>query len=149
MNTWTCWWCAIILTGMLTLLLPSNVVYNPEISQIALLACFQYYSAGATYWLCTLFISLFTGFFRVSLQISVIDFNHFLFCGIFIWFFRGVSQAIVSEFVHNFFSQGFSEVFFRQSSQTLIIGFFTGFFTGLFQSQVFSQGTKSWNFLKI
>ena len=35
--------------------------------------------------------SLFTGFFSVSLQIVVIDFNHFLFTGIFIWFFRGVS----------------------------------------------------------
>ena len=30
-------------------------------------------------------------FFSASLQISVIDFNHFLFTGIFIWFLRGVS----------------------------------------------------------
>ena len=37
------------------------------------------------------FLLLFTGFFSASFQISVIDINHFLFTGIFIWFFRGVS----------------------------------------------------------
>ena len=69
---------------------------------------------------CVLFIdiiiwfipSLFTGFFSASLQISVINFNHFLFTctGIFMRFFRGQ--------------------FIKQCSQHFFLGFFTGVFIG-------------------
>ena len=60
----------------------------------------------------TLFIpSLFTSFFSGSLQISVIDFNHFLFTGIFIWFFRSVSHTFFSKFVHRLFHRVFQRCF--------------------------------------
>ena len=90
----------------------------------------------------TLFIpSLFTGFFSGSLQISVFDFNHFLFTGIFIWFLRGVSQAIFTNFDHRFFQrvfhrlisvQVFSRVLNFEFPQNLGCAKFTGFFTGSF-----------------
>ena len=102
--------------------------------------------------------SLFTGFFSGSLQISVIDFNHFLLSGIFRWCFlrnflklcsqvfsQGFQRCLLSNFLKicsQVFSQGFSEVSVKQFLENLFTGFFTGFFTGLFQSQVFSQGPK-------
>lgn len=53
----------------------SHVVYNPEISQIALLACFQYCSMGATYWLCYgLIIIIF-----LAKLVSIVILNNWMF----------------------------------------------------------------------
>ena len=47
------------------------------------------------------------------------------------------------------FSQGFSEVFLGNFLKLCHRFFDRVIFTGLFESQVFSQGPKFWNFLKI
>ena len=98
---------------------------------------FKFYFINA----CVLFIdiiiwfipSLFTGFFSASLQISVINFNHFLFTctGI----FREVFQrCLLSNFL-NIFSQVFSRVFLS----AIFLNFDHRFFHRVFHRLIFHR----------
>ena len=67
-------------------------------------------------------------------------FNHFLFTGIFIWFFRGVSSAIFSKFCHRFFHRIFQKCFwgnfFKLWSQVFSQGFSQAYFSHRFFHRV-------------